>query len=98
MMFLAAVGRPHDRPNRAAFSGLVSICPFVEMVVARTWSQNKEVGTAFLKLMPTESNIRKYFVLDRVFPNGIKAFERSKMEHGLSNGGGKALSCSLDTS
>ena len=54
MMFLAAVGRPHKRPNRTRFCGLVGIWPFVREGIAVRSSKNRAARETELKLVSVD--------------------------------------------
>ena len=49
IMFLAAIGKPHNLPDATEFDGNIGIWPFVGEVEAQRSSQNRARGTTELK-------------------------------------------------
>ena len=49
VMFLCAVGRPHERPDGSFFDGLVGIWPFLEERATLRNSKNRAAGSTELK-------------------------------------------------
>ena len=65
VMFLAAVGRPHKRPNRTHFCGLVGIWPFVRECIAARSSMNRATGETESKLISAYGNVWRDMMVEK---------------------------------
>ena len=78
LMFLAAVGRPHKRPNGSKFNGLIGIWPFVRDGFAVRSSKHRAAREAELKLFSVDGNAWRDMMVEKVFPAVRNAYKHAK--------------------
>ena len=68
VMSLAAVWRPHKRPNGTHSCGLVGIWPFVREGIAARSNMNRATGETESKLTSVYGNLWRDMMVEKVFP------------------------------
>ena len=98
VMFLAAVGRPHKRPNRTHFCGLNGIWPFVREGIAARSSKNRAAGETELKLVIVDGNVWRDMMVEKVFPAIRDAYKALEKASCYPNRWGQAVHKIVDSS
>ena len=73
VMFIAAIGRPHRRPDNTLCDGLIGVWPFVQVQRAQRNSKNRAAGTEILAPVNVDSQAFLQKMQEEVFPRSAGA-------------------------